>query len=77
MLFLKTDYTGANETQNVYCSRHLCLKSLSRINHCHLQPLQTANCCRNSRLVVNEDDLKGVKKKLPCIGKTVSRIFLF
>ena len=23
-------------------------------------PLQAANCCRNSRLVVNEDDLKWV-----------------
>ena len=26
------------------------------IYHCHLHPLQAANCCRNSRLVVNEDD---------------------
>ena len=25
---------------------------------CHLHPLQAANCCRNSRLVVNEVDLK-------------------
>ena len=24
-------------------------------------PLQAANCCRNSRLVVDEDDLKWVK----------------
>ena len=22
--------------------------------HCHLHPLQAANCCRNSRLVVDE-----------------------
>ena len=28
--------------------------------HCHLHPLQAANCCRNSRLVVDEDDLKCV-----------------
>ena len=27
-----------------------------RISHCHLHPLQAANCCRNPRLV-NEDDL--------------------
>ena len=27
------------------------------ITNCHLHPLQAANCCRNSRLVVNEDDL--------------------
>ena len=25
---------------------------------CHLHPLQAANCCRNSRLVVDKDDLK-------------------
>ena len=30
--------------------------------HCHPHPLQAANCCRNSRLVVDEDDLKWVKK---------------
>ena len=29
--------------------------------HCHLHPLQAVNCCRNSRLVVDEDDLKWVK----------------
>ena len=29
--------------------------------HCHLHPLQAANCCRNSRLVVDENDLKWVK----------------
>ena len=29
--------------------------------HCHLHPLQAANCCRNSRLVVDEDDLKWLK----------------
>ena len=30
------------------------------IYHCHLHPLQATNCCRNSRLVLNEDDLKWV-----------------
>ena len=30
--------------------------------HRHLRPLQAANCCRNSRLVVDEDDLMRVKK---------------
>ena len=29
--------------------------------HCHFHPLQAANCCRNSRLVVDEDDLMWVK----------------
>ena len=28
---------------------------------CHLHPLQAANCCRNSRLVMDEDDLKWVQ----------------
>ena len=28
------------------------------IINCHLYPLQQANCCPNSRLVVDEDDLK-------------------
>ena len=45
--------------------------SFSLTLHCHLHPLQAANCCRNSRLVVNEDDLMWFKncKKLPCISK--------
>ena len=30
--------------------------------HCHLHPLLAANCCRNSRLVVDEYDLMRVKK---------------
>ena len=30
--------------------------------HCHLHPLQAANRCRNSRLVVDEHDLLWVKK---------------
>ena len=38
----------------------LCL-TLSSLNfHCRLHPLQAANCCRNSRIVVDEDDLKSV-----------------
>ena len=39
----------------------------------HLHPLQAANCYRNSRLIVNEDDLMWFKnsRKLPCIGKPV------
>ena len=28
--------------------------------HFHLHPLQAANCCRNSRLVVDEEDLMWV-----------------
>ena len=37
--------------------------TLSSLNchHCHLQPLQAVNCCRNSRLVVDEDALKWFK----------------
>ena len=30
--------------------------------HCHLHPLQAANCYRNSRHVVDEDDYMWVKK---------------
>ena len=30
------------------------------IYHCHLHPLQAANCCRNFRLVVDENDLEWV-----------------
>ena len=40
------------------------------IYHSHLHPLQAANCCRNSRLVVDEGDLKWVVnwRQLPCIA---------
>ena len=31
------------------------------IYHCNLHSLQAANCCRNSRLVVDEDDLMWFK----------------
>ena len=34
-----------------------CESGKSWIYHCHLYTLQAANCCRNSRLVVDEDDL--------------------
>ena len=38
--------------------------TLSILNlHCHLHPLQAANCYRNSRLVVDEDDLMSFKIK--------------
>ena len=35
----------------------ICLTLSILTLHCHLHPLQAANCCRNSRLVVHEDDL--------------------
>ena len=48
------------------------------VKHCHLRPPQAANCCRNSRLVVDEDYLKWVKnlRKLPCIAKSFMNISL-
>ena len=33
----------------------------ARLYHSHLHPPQAANCCRNSRLVVVEDDLMWFK----------------
>ena len=36
--------------------------------HWHLHPLQAANCCRNSRLVVDEDDFHFRSKPL-VVGK--------
>ena len=33
----------------------------ARVYHCHLHPLQAENCCRNYRLIVDEDDLMWVK----------------
>ena len=62
----------------IYCIRHLpCLTLSSLTLHCH--PLQAANCCRISRLVVEEDDLMWFKnqRKLPCIGKPVLWEFSF
>ena len=52
--------------ENFHCCPYVVISSLyflpvqARIYHCHFHPLQAANCCRNSRLVVNEDDLKRV-----------------
>ena len=41
---------------------HPCVLTLSSLTlHCHFHPLQAANCCRNSRLVVDENVLKWVK----------------
>ena len=34
--------------------------------YCHLHPLQAANCCRNSRLVVDEDNWMWLKIKENC-----------
>ena len=48
----------------------------STIYHCHLHPLQAANYCRNSRLVVDEDDLKLVanERKISLILKSSMKI---
>ena len=47
------------------------------IYHCHLHPLQAANCCRNSRLVVDEDVWKWVafEKKYCYYLKNSRKIF--
>ena len=37
--------------------------------HCHLYPLQATNCCRNSRLVVDEDDFD--------VGDKLKKIFMY
>ena len=49
------------------------------IYRCHLHPLQAANCCCNSRLVVDGDDFMWFKnsRKWSCIGKPVSWKFSF
>ena len=41
--------------------------------------ITSVNCCSNSRLAVNEDDLMWFRNygKLSCIGKLVSWTFLF
>ena len=59
---------------NVLCYRTIFLLSACMLFACylhehvifsltsnHLHPLQAANCCRNSRLIVDEDDIKWVK----------------
>ena len=45
-----TKYENTMEYDNLPLSSYL-----------HLHPLQAANCCRNSRLVVDEDDLMWAK----------------
>ena len=42
-------------------------------NPCHFHPLQAANCCRNSRLVVDENDLNWVTNgKIYCYFLNIS-----
>ena len=48
------------ETSQMYSRRMVNPPFQAWIYHCHFHPLQAANCCRNSRLVVNENDLKRV-----------------
>ena len=44
--------------------------------HCHLHPLQAANCCRNSRLVVDENDLKWVTNEYCYFQNSSMKIFV-
>ena len=50
-----------------------------RMYHSHFHPLQAANCCRNARLVVDENDMMWFKnsRKWPRISKPVSWRFSF
>ena len=48
------------ETSQMYLRRMVNSSFQAWIYHCHFHPLQAANCCRNSRLVVTENDLKRV-----------------
>ena len=58
---LPTPLISINYAENIH--KYLSALTLSILTlHCHLHTLQAANCCRNSRLVVDEDDLKWVKK---------------
>ena len=43
--------------------QRLTLSGLNLPFKIHYNPLQSANCCRNSRLVVDKDDLKWIKMK--------------
>ena len=54
MVFLNLDMHVQNKKSGI---------SSLWLYHCHLHPLQAANCCRNSQLVVDEDDLKSVKNE--------------
>ena len=51
--------------------QHLIWPFQTCIYHCHLHTLQAVNCYRNSRLAVDEDDLKWMTnlRKLPHIRK--------
>ena len=59
-VFFHTQCSGWLTDLSEICELILTLSSLTL--HCHLHPLQAPNCCRNSRLVVDEDDLMCVKK---------------
>ena len=47
---------------SLYVNKQLHLTHSSLTLHCHLHPLQAANCYCNSRLVVDEDDFMWMKK---------------
>ena len=49
------------------------------INHCHLHPLEAANSCCDSRLIVDDDDLKWVtnEKKVAILLKIIPWKFSF
>ena len=44
------------------------VSTLTLWSHCHLHSPQAAKCCRNSRLVVDEDDLMLVQLKKKYVG---------
>ena len=46
--------------EETYVNYHYIAVLIISAYHCHLHSLQAANCCRNSRLVVNKDDLNCV-----------------
>ena len=48
-----------------HCAIILTLLSLTL--HFHFHPLQATNCCRNSRLVVDEDDLQCGEKLMKIV----------
>ena len=56
-----------------------CISTLSNLNllfwHCHLHQVQAANCYRNSRLAVDEDDLKWVAKTILLLSKQFRKTF--
>ena len=59
--FFETRYhleRGMNPQSPTFQPGRLTLSSLTL--YCHLHPLQAANCCRNSRLILGEDGLKRV-----------------